>query len=108
MLTGDYKFKNIFSGVITNLDEENLAINLSKDEKLLCPNCQHSLEKFKNYNRIFEGIKFLLDVHYCDKCRTVYELTYMYNEEITALKKYIKRNKLIVLNQSNNYIQSIN
>ncbi len=107
MLTGDYQFKNIFSGIITNLEEERFAINLSNREKLFCLSCKHTLNKFKNYNRVFNGVKFLLDIYYCDKCRIVYELAYVYNREVTELKRYIKRNKLSIIYE-NNYAQLIN
>jgi hypothetical protein len=106
-ISGDFKIRNIFSGTIVDLDSEIDIKNISLNEPLYCLECNTKLEKFHNYELPMFGMRFLLDMHICNKCKIAYELSYRYSNELVSLKSYIKRNKLIQHNNSNN-IQLIN
>lgn len=106
MLTGDYKIQNIFSGIITNFDEEKSAVNFGITEKIYCTTCGEELKKYHNYELFLYGNKFFLDISICDNCKIAYEFSYLYNKEMQDIKKYIKRNKLNVFDSG--FIQAIN
>ncbi len=104
-ISGDYKIQNIFSGILTNFDEEMYAKNFSLREDLFCIKCNSKLKKYNDYECSFYKTRLLLDMHVCEKCKILYELSYIYNKEFSSLKSYIKRNSLFTIN---NDIQTIN